>query len=291
MTPFYPDLRFEYASGEFLNYREVGEGARTLVFLHGFGSSTHAWDDLLPYLDVAEYRIILIDLLGFGFSSVPADGQMSMAANAEVIVRFIEAKQLKNYVLIGHSFGGGTALCTAIKLRQLQLLAPSDVEQPRGLVLLDAAAFRTEFPFFVAALSVPFVSELLLKIVPPKLRAKLNLRSIYFDKANITAERIDRYSYFFTLPGADSAMLKAAQQMIPPNYEELTSQYKHLQPPALVIWGEHDNVLPVTGGQWVAKELSNAQFVLIAYAGHNPHEERPAQVAAEMQKFLKTLPP
>ena len=280
---FHPDRSHYYKKDQFLNFREIGEGHKAVIFLHGFGASSRTWDDILPYLQSNEYRVILIDMLGSGFSSVPKDSDFSMAANADAIIDFIRSNELQNYVLVGHSFGGGVALNIVLKLDG------SDTPKPKALVLLDAAAYDTGLPFFVEHLRVPILGRLLLTVTPPSLRARYTLEKIYFDKSKVTNERVNRYAYFFSLPGSDSALLESARQIIPNNYADLTRRYKTIQIPTLILWGAQDTALSIEGGKRLAGEIPKAKFKVIDKSGHNPQEEHPAEVAYEIDKFLTTI--
>lgn len=280
---FRPERSHYYKKDQFLNFREIGDGPKAVIFLHGFGASSRTWDDILPYLKSNEYRVVLIDLLGSGFSSIPKDADFSMAANADAIIDFIRSKKLQDYVLVGHSFGGGVALNTVLKLDG------SDTPKPEALVLLDAAAYDTGLPFFVEHLRVPILGRLLLTVTPPSLRARYTLEKIYFDKSKVTNERVNRYAYFFSLPGSNSALLESAQQIIPNNYADLTSRYKTIQIPTLILWGAQDTALSIEGGKRLAGEIPKAQFKVIDKSGHNPQEEHPAEVAHEIDKFITSI--
>jgi len=57
--------------------------------------------------------------------------------------------------------------------------------------------------------------------------------------------------------------------------------------PSLVLWGEHDRMVPRAHGEAYAKELAGAEFRVIAEAGHSPQVERPAETAALISTFLR----
>ncbi|MHB1014728.1 MAG: alpha/beta fold hydrolase [Desulfurivibrionaceae bacterium] len=281
---YLPDSKHYYKKDQFLNYREIGEGPRTIVFLHGFGASNRTWDDILPYLRSSkEYRLILVDLVGSGFSSIPIDSDFSMAANADAVIDFIKAKKLRDYILVGHSFGGGVVLNTILKLDS------SDTPKPDALILLDTAAYDIGLPFFVEHLRVPLLGRFLLTVTTPSFRARYTLERIYFDKSKVTDEKVNRYAYFFSLPGNRSALLESAKQIIPDNYADLTSKYKSIDVPTLILWGAQDTALSIMGGRRLAGEIHNAAFVVIDKCGHNPQEEHPEETAREIETFLKSI--
>lgn len=280
---FHPDRKHYFKKDQFLNYREIGEGNQTIIFLHGFGASNRTWDDVLPYFRLKKYRLILVDLIGSGFSSIPVDSDFSMATNADAVIDFIKSNKLRNYVLVGHSFGGGVVLNAVLKLDS------SDTPKPNALILLDTAAYDTGLPFFVDHLRIPLLGRFLLTVTPPSLRARYTLERIYFDKSKVTNDKVNRYAYFFSLPGSDSALLESAKQIIPDNYADLTGKYKTIDLPTLILWGAQDTALSIDGGRRLAGEMPKAKFVVIDKCGHNPQEEHPEESAREIEEFLKTI--
>lgn len=282
---FTPDHSHYYKKDQFLNYREIGEGRKTIILLHGFGASNRTWDDIIPYINTSEFRLILVDLIGAGFSSIPKDSNYSMEANADAVIDLIKSQSINNYILVGHSLGGGIALNIALKLNRATAKAP----KPNALILLDSAAYDTGLPFFVDNLRTPIIGQLLLTLTPPSLQAKYTLERIYFDKSKVTEEKINRYAYFFSLPGNNAALIESAKQIIPNNYEELTKQYKTIQEPTLILWGAQDTALSITGGKRLASEMPKAKLIVIDRCGHNSQEEQPSKVALEIEKFLKSI--
>lgn len=277
-----PDSSYEYKKNQFLNYREIGGSGKTLILLHGFGASNRTWDDVLPHLKKLGFHLILVDLIGSGFSSIPKDSDYSMEANADAIIGFIKSKNVKQYVLIGHSFGGGVVLNIALSLNERS----SSVLKPDGLVLIDSAAYDTGLPFFVEHLRVPLLGRFLLTVTPPRFRARYTLERIYFDKSKVTSEKVDRYAFFLSRQDSDTALLESAKQIIPKNYADLTKQYKTLHFPTLILWGAQDTTLSIEGGQRLAAAMPDARLILIDKCGHNSQEEQPAEVARQIENFL-----
>ena len=146
-----PDQQFFFSKTEFVNYRVIGNGEKTVIFLHGFGASNRTWDDIIPHLNSPNTNFILFDLIGAGFSSKPRSADYSMRANALVIESFIREHNLRDYAIVGHSFGGGVSLLTTLKFLE------STAHRPSALVLLDAAAYETKLPFFVDQLRIPLL--------------------------------------------------------------------------------------------------------------------------------------
>ncbi len=118
--------------------RQNGEGP-TLVFLHYWGGSSRTWQPVRERL--ADWDTFAIDHRGWGRSrSLP--GPFSLAQLAEDTIAVLEAAEIEEYVLVGHSMGGKVA----------QLVASAAPAQLRGLVLVGsgpakpAAMITSEIP-------------------------------------------------------------------------------------------------------------------------------------------------
>ena len=91
-------------------YRVEGKGS-TIVLLHGFCEDSRIWDALKDDLVEEHYRVVLIDLPGFGKSDPLSE--KSISAMAKAVRAVIEELELDNFILIGHSMGGYVSLAYA----------------------------------------------------------------------------------------------------------------------------------------------------------------------------------
>jgi pimeloyl-ACP methyl ester carboxylesterase len=274
-----PDQKYFFSDTEFLNYRIVGSGERTAVFLHGFGASTRTWDDIIPYLDRSNTRFILFDLIGAGFSSKAKHGDYTMRANAAAILSFLKESGVRDYVLAGHSFGGGVSLHIV-----LDTLADAQI-RPSALMLLDAAAYDARLPFFVRLLKISLVSDFLLRLVPPDFQARFTLERLYLDKAKVTPEKVDRYAFFLAMKGYRQALAATARQISPEDWLNV-GRYGEIAIPTLVLWGRQDPVLPIDHAMRLGREIPGARLGIIENCGHNVQEEQPGEVAGLINDFL-----
>lgn len=86
-------------------YREFGEG-QPFVFSHGWPLNADAWDGQMLFLANNGYRVIAHDRRGHGRSDQPATGN-DMDTYADDLAAVIDALDLKDAILVGHSTGGG----------------------------------------------------------------------------------------------------------------------------------------------------------------------------------------
>ena len=82
------------------------------VLLHGITSSAQSWVRVAPIL-AQRYRVYALDQRGHGKSIKPASGAYGLRQSADDALAFIDALHLEQPVLIGHSWGGATAIVLA----------------------------------------------------------------------------------------------------------------------------------------------------------------------------------
>ncbi|MGH7714164.1 MAG: alpha/beta fold hydrolase, partial [Gemmatimonadaceae bacterium] len=110
-----------------LQYLDWGGRGPLLIFLHGWGSNAHTFDDLAPQF-TDRYRVVALTQRGFGSTNPPPSGY-SIARYAADVIALMRKLRHERASLVGHSFGGWV-------LTQLATSTPNRVER---LVYLDAA--------------------------------------------------------------------------------------------------------------------------------------------------------
>ena len=119
-----------------LNYYEYGEGKDTLIFLHGWGQNIEMMKPLADYF-YENHKIYILDLPGHGKSTEPTFAYQ-VDDFVDVLRKFIEKHKIKNFTLIGHSFGGKVALLYQSKYQdadKLIMLACSFKQEIKKLSL------------------------------------------------------------------------------------------------------------------------------------------------------------
>jgi pimeloyl-ACP methyl ester carboxylesterase len=269
---------FDY-NGVKINYYDSGQGP-PIILLHGFGACAYTWRFLIPPL-AEQHRVFTIDLKGYGLSDKPADGHYAVADQAEMVADFIRRQDLHDLVIMGHSMGGGVTLMTYLKLRE------TDPGRIKKLVLIDSAGYPQKMPKFIALAKIPGLNAVLSKLLSPRFATTLVLKKSYYDKDKITEEQIDTYAYYGSLPGAAAAVRQTAKQLVPKDIEALIAQYKTITVPVLIIWGQEDEVVPLTVGLNFKRDIPDSQLVVLPHCGHIPLEEEPQTTRQAIMDFLK----
>lgn len=260
--------------GARLHYVQRGTTGRAVVLIHGLMSSTEEWAQNIDALAQA-HRVWAIDLIGFGYSSRIVEAKYSLKSMARSVREFLDAEGIARAHVVGHSLGGAVAL-------QLAHDAPGRIDK---LVLIDPAAFI--FPWLRVvrmAARVPYLPRALVELMLSNPRVhEAALRNALGDPARLDRRALAARLRASQVRGTRQALLAMARSPeIAANPEELD----RVAMPALVLWGERDNVLPLEHGRRLAGKLPNARLVVIQDAGHVPNEEFPETVNSLVIDFL-----
>ena len=178
--------------GARMRYLRSGSGP-ALLLLHGLLGYSFSWRYALPAL-AGQATVHAVDMLGVGFSDRPPGLDVSLRANAERLLRFLDAVNVDSCDVLGTSHGGAVAMMTAAlapdRIRRLVLVAPVNPWSIRGR--------RT-----AAVLSNPAVAPIFLRIAPLlKPFHGYFLHRLYGDRSRIRPGTLGGYSAPFALPGA-----------------------------------------------------------------------------------------
>jgi pimeloyl-ACP methyl ester carboxylesterase len=119
-----------------LHVERYGRGGPAIVLLHGFGTCAFLWRAVAPRLAEQGYTALAIDLLGFGESDRPPDGEFRPSVQAAYVEQAMSALGLGDVTVIGQDLGALVALLLAARsptvVRRLALLEPLDPDDLPG---------------------------------------------------------------------------------------------------------------------------------------------------------------
>jgi pimeloyl-ACP methyl ester carboxylesterase len=245
-----------------LRVLEAGHGDTTLVLLHGYGESLLAWRLVLDRF-TRHYRVIALDLPGFGLSDKP-DVAYDYPAYQRWIGDFLADHTKGPVVVVGHSMGGQIA--AGLALDHPDRVVAAILIDPAGAgintLLTDTGG--------IASPSTQWVASAISFVLPVHDSAWL-------------AEPRGASDYE---PSADSNTTRAARRVLEQfDFAALQHRFGELKQPVLLIWGEQDPTIPLSIGERIAAALPCRRFVPLVTL-HRPHQTLPDTVAAEMESFL-----
>lgn len=266
--------RFVRVGDQLVHIERTGEG-EPVVLLHGFGASTWAWRKVLPGL-AKEFEVIAIDLNGFGYTQRPRGRESyTREGQAQLVLGVMDALGIEKAHFVGHSYGGAITLWTASRHR----------DRVRSMVLVDSAAptYPEDRRSGLAAfrtLSILFVRGVALR--PGGIRRAL-AKSVY-DDSIVTPELVQGYLDRLRIEGLGDAYYGLTA---PSRSRPETVDLRTIDVPALVIWGEEDELISVHSGRRASSLLPRSTFAVLEKTGHLPMEERPEELLALMLPFLE----
>jgi pimeloyl-ACP methyl ester carboxylesterase len=185
----------------------------------------------------------------------------------------MRALSIGHATLVGHSLGGWTAAAFA-------LAHPDMVDR---LVLVDASGYATT----PDAASARTMEEL-----NPSTRegARRLLAKLYYNQRVFTTDAIVDQVYHAKLAAHDSYTMQRFAVAIAHNRDVLDNRLAAIKKPALIIWGQQDQIVPLSFGQRFNRELTGSRLIVMPYCGHIPQVEMNPWFNAVVLQFLGTQP-
>jgi pimeloyl-ACP methyl ester carboxylesterase len=197
----------------------------------------------------------------------------------QLLIAFIHHHDLRGLTLGGHSFGGGVALLTTLALLN------DDRYCPQRLILIDNVAYRRRLPLFMKLLRTRLIGPLG-TLLPPKMQVRFVMEAAYHNDRLIPNEAVTAYSKALRTRGGRHALLQTARHMIPPDIDDLAARYGEIRLPVLIVWGAHDEIVPIEVGRRLHEAIPGSSFVVVENCGHIPHEECPQVALRAVLDFL-----
>jgi len=278
--------RFVRAGDVELFIQEMGPvDGQPILFIHGTAAWSGLWRETMTPLAEAGYRCIAIDIPPFGYSERPSTPSYGNTDQAKRIVALMDALEIEHAVLLGHSFGGGATMETALTIPdRIDALVLEDVG---GLNLNLQPAPKTQSPSAIAMfLDAPVVRDPVLAATATNpLFTKTLISAMVLDPADATAEKMEILQEPLVLQGATNTLGDWLQEVLGPQQISLTSDptnYQTLRMPALILWGDSDTVIPLREGEYLQSILPDAELVLMQGVNHIPHIE-------DQEKFIEIV--
>ncbi|WP_432564443.1 alpha/beta fold hydrolase [Kineococcus sp. SYSU DK003] len=279
----HPSQSLLLRNGMRVRYCARGSGDPVLL-LHGIGCSLEDFDEQVELL-ADRYRCWAVDLAGFGGSD-PMPVPASVPRLGAFVAAFCAQAGLDGPVhVVGNSLGGAVALQFAVD-------HPARV---RSLALADPAGFGREVTAALRVITVPFLARWLL--TPSQESARRTLRSVFHDRDLVTADRVARQDALNRRPHGTRVMHETARALgtvlgVRSRWRRDLLRGAACNPvPTLVVWGEQDEVLPVTHLRAARRALPHARTHVFPATGHMPQIERAQEFAALLEEFWQTTDP
>lgn len=255
-----------------VHYKDSGpKEAPALLLLHGFGSSLQTWDEWAMKLDPT-YRVIRLDLPGFGLTGASPLRDYSEEKDVAILTHFADQLGLNKFSVIGHSMGGKMAWS----------LAASQADRVQALVLMAPDGFPEAKDIGSKPYEVPAVMGLI-KYCLPKYFVQKSIEPAFADAEALNQVLLNRYYDMLRAPGVRGAILDRSNQTV---YTDPVPRLRKIKAPTLLLWGELDQMIPKSNAQSYAGVLLNSTTVIVPKLGHLLQEEQPEKGLTALLQFL-----
>lgn len=264
--------------GATIRYYELGQGP-TLVLVHGLGSSAQGdWGQVMQAL-ATTHHVIALDLLGFGQSDKPAI-DYGIQTWVDFLGEFLREKKVRDFTLMGESLGGWISAQYTIQALSGVAAGESFVlPKPSKLVLCDAAGHR-------ASIARAFEPRPPNTPISASIAGQKVLMGLVFHAPSYRTDEGLRRGFAWGLSKGDSGTIKAFYGNRAILDETIDGKLGAITIPTLVVWGEHDALVPLADGRSYASGIAGARLVVIPDSGHAPMIETPAAFLKALESFL-----
>ena len=278
-VPHSENSHFINVDGARLHYQEFGERANSaLVLIHGYTASLFVWNKVAPQLAEAGFRVVAVDLVGFGYSEKPRWFDYSIQSQARMVSRFMNRLGIGRATLVGSSYGGAVAMTIGLDypeyVEKLVLIDAVCNDEVKNHPILRLAAIRG-----LGEVITPFLLDSRI-MMRHRMRGTLSRSNRHL----ITGERISNVLRPLIAADGHHSVLATSRNWDANRIE----QDAHLiNQPTLIIWGEHDTVIGIHNGYSLHDSILNSRFVILKNCGHVPAEEKSELVSELVTEFCR----
>ena len=245
---------FEY-NGKKLFFSLTGQGASTVVMLHGWGCTGDIFRSFLPSLE-SSHRVLTLDFPGFGQSEEPASvwGVEDYADCVEALLRQLE---IETPHILGHSFGGRVGIVLASRI-------------PAGrMILTDSAGIKPRHgaKYYLKVWSYKLCKFFILKV--------LGNEELFREFRKGKGSEDYRNA---------SPMMKAILSKVVG--EDLSALMPGIKIPVLLFWGENDTATPVKDAEKMEKLFPDCALITVKGGGHYSFLDDPLTFSRVMDNFF-----
>jgi pimeloyl-ACP methyl ester carboxylesterase len=271
-------------AGHRLFYHDVGAGPDTIVILHGYPTSSHDFEEVLPVLS-ENYRVIIHDHPGFGFSEKPADYSYAITEQADHALKLWQSLGVNKAHLVAHDYG--TSVATEIIARRNMGFEPVELQSltlSNGSVHIELAKLRFIQKLLRSKTFGPLIASLTSKRIFRK-----NMRKLWHEPARLTESQIDAMWSLLILNGGKEVLPRITQYLRDRErfWFRWVGALQESDLRSLILWGASD---PITGEN-VARvhheEMKGSRLELLERVGHYPMLEAPERWSRGLLDFLE----
>ena len=244
-----------------INYIDEGSG-EVVVLLHGWGSNITLFQSMTKLLS-SKYRVIAMDMPGFGESDEPST-PWNVDNYVDFVIKFLKNFDVKSAVFLGHSFGGRVI----IKMFERKSL-PFEITK---IILADSAGVKPKKTLKQKSKIKTYkIGKAVLNFAPVK--------ALFPDALDKLRSKSGSADYNAASPVMRQTLVRVVN-------EDLTHIFPKVTPPTLLIWGENDTATPVSDACLMEKLMPDAGKVVFPNCGHYSFLEKQFEFNRVLASFM-----
>ena len=254
-----------------VHYYEQGEG-EPLILVHGIGQSLYSWRNSIDYFAQNGFRVLALDLPGYGYSSHP-NIYYTVEEVANIIKAFMDALGIKKASIAGIS----TSAVSAV------VLAQQHSEAVDKLILVSPGGPSESYPFLLRALTTR-AGQLAFRMRFTPQTMQNVLQELYFNKPMVTQKTVEQYfEPFRNKDVRDTLIMSMLHFEDPFDASDLHSIKKD----TLIFSGQNDPIHPEKTANKYAG-IPGSEHRRLRNCGHFVNEEKPEVFNTASLEFLRS---
>lgn len=269
---------FNWRGHDLFVRRAGATAAPVLLLIHGFPTASFdyapIWDSL-----AARYRLLTLDMLGFGFSAKPRRDSYPLADQADLFEAFLRAESVTDYHVIAHDYGDTVA--------QELLARDSAVPKLRSVCLLNGGIFpEAHRPLLIQRLLSSFAGPLVARL-STRTTFAVSMRRIFARQRQPTAEELAGLWALVTHGNGRAVMATVSRYRLErrPMRPRWVGALQTTAIPLRLIVGTEDPIAGTAMAERYRQLVPRPDVVELPGVGHYPQIEAPDQVLRAYEDF------
>jgi pimeloyl-ACP methyl ester carboxylesterase len=269
-----PTSHYVQWRGAEIHYTDEGQGIPVML-IHGYGGSHRNFQKLNDRMK-DKYRVIRIDLPGFGLSDLPGSKEEKMdflKMYSDFFTFMLDTLHTDSVYMVGNSMGGMMAWNAALQ----------HTDKVKKLVLIGSAGYELDkiAKGVSRMMNIPFMGLFYSKGMPLTM-SEGGARKVYADTSKINHAEVINNNKIWNRDGNLDAAYRLMQSQQYPDSTRITQ----ITIPTLIIWGKNDQIVPVAHAYKFERDIKGSQLVILDTCGHVPMIEKADETAGLIKKFF-----
>ena len=241
-------------------YEKYGNNKKNILILPGWGNTRTTFTNIINFFK-DNYTIYIIDYPGFGNSPIP-EKELTIYDYTNLVRDFLDEMQIKNPIIIAHSFGGRIAT----------LLTGYYKEKIDKIIMIDAASIKPRKSIKA------FIKQTTYKVLKKLTYLLPKLKQEYYRQKLL---KIFGSTDYQNLP---NNMHKTFKNIV---NENLIYYLKNIESEVLLLWGKLDKDTPLKDGYKMNNLIKNSALIIFPKGNHFSYLQYPYLTNKIIFEFIK----